>query len=313
MPLFFFLSGLVYKDKNIGFKDFFCYKAKALMYPYYVLGVLIIMYHTAMDIFKSQLQLVNILKRLAALIYGNYIWDNNAQYIGVLWFLAALFCVEILFYFVLRKCKNDKTAILVIAIITIAGTALSYLINYSRQFTPYNSGFRLPYCFDIALCALPFYALGYFIKNNDYTRYEDSIHGLVLFAIGGILGVANRLMTGQGIDMLYLRIYNPILFYVSAGLCVIGLCFWAKSNETWILKYGKAICSIGKKSLLMMVIHLYLIGYVNKILDVLNMNNAFIAIILTLLLSYILSCIVEMWLPFLYKFPRNIKVQNTDK
>lgn len=50
MPLFFFLSGIVYKDKICSMKCFFLHKAKGILYPYYVLGFCIILYNTILDL-----------------------------------------------------------------------------------------------------------------------------------------------------------------------------------------------------------------------------------------------------------------------
>lgn len=97
MPLFMFLSGLVYKEKYATAKEFVLQKVKQLLYPYFILGTLIIVYNSLFDFLRGKFQLVKLGKRILALLYGNYIWENNADYIGTLWFLVCLFCVEIFF------------------------------------------------------------------------------------------------------------------------------------------------------------------------------------------------------------------------
>lgn len=308
MPLFMFLSGLVYKEKYATAKEFVLQKVKQLLYPYFILGTLIIVYNSLFDFLRGKFQLVKLGKRILALLYGNYIWENNADYIGTLWFLVCLFCVEIFFWFILKKSRNSKQTTFFVGCLTVLGVVLSYLINQSRQYTYYGSGIRLPFCVDIAFCSLLFYYLGYSVHTiavNKQIRGNYKYLGIVLFALGSIAAMVNHSLTSTRIDMLYLRLNTPILFYFSAILILLGIYLIASSNENFISKSFEIVISIGKKSLLMMVIHLYTSVYVTYLLNAIGLNFPVAQILLNIAISYLLASIVEKYFPFLYKFKRS--------
>lgn len=93
MPLFFALSGLVFCTNSSSLKKFCIKKAKQLLYPYCIFGLLFILFEQIICGFSVKF----LIKQIIALLYGNYIWENNYQYISVLWFLITLFSVSILF------------------------------------------------------------------------------------------------------------------------------------------------------------------------------------------------------------------------
>lgn len=192
--------------------------------------------------------------------------------------------------------------------LTVLGVVLSYLINQSRQYTYYGSGIRLPFCVDIAFCSLLFYYLGYSVHTivvNKEIRGNYKYLGVVLFALGSIAAMVNYSLTSTRIDMLYLRLNKPILFYSSAILILLGIYLIASSSENIISKSFKIVISIGKKSLLMMVIHLYTSVYVTYLLNAIGLNFPVAQILLNIAISYLLASIVEKYFPFLYRFKRS--------
>ena len=107
MPLFFFLSGLVYKDSDNALAVRLKKNAQNLLYPYFMLGTIIVFYNTIRDLVLSEMfSASKLIKRIIALLYGNMIWENNYEYIGTLWFLVALFSVEMIWEIVHRLSKK---------------------------------------------------------------------------------------------------------------------------------------------------------------------------------------------------------------
>lgn len=299
MPLFFMLSGLLYKSSSCTLREYVVKKAKSLLYPYFVLGVLIVFYNTLFDFLKHSFDIFKLGKRVIALAYGGYIWENNYDYIGVLWFLVALFVVEVVFEIVFRKFKMRKVVITSIAVICVAGFVLSYLINASRALTANGAGLRLPFCVDIALIGYVFFAVGYLVQN---IRIKPLWGCISLFA-GLIIGWINIYLSGYGTDMLYLRWGIPALYLIAAVLSSYGvfeICRFV-SNK---VKNGisiKFLTSCGKLSLLIMVTHLYLVPYCHKALSVLHVNYEPLKVVLVFVVSYILSIFISKKMQWLYK------------
>ena len=112
MPLFFFISGYLDRMNEIEMKTVLKKKAKRLLYPYVTFGILIILYNTCFEWMRGIRGVEKLGKRLIALLYGNYIWENNSDYIGTLWFLVALFCVSVLSNAAIMIAKENRKRLL---------------------------------------------------------------------------------------------------------------------------------------------------------------------------------------------------------
>ena len=102
MPLFFFISGFVYKKEyeQMSYKKYISKRASELVWPYFTLSIINFIWFICINrSSKSAIQY------LIAFLYSNYIFDTNL--IGAVWFLLCLFIVEIL-YFIISKNKSNK-------------------------------------------------------------------------------------------------------------------------------------------------------------------------------------------------------------
>ena len=261
MPLFFFISGYLEKDKKKTFKDTMLKRAGRLIYPYFLWGVLIVVYNTIYYYRSTDNFGVGIAKRVIALLYGNYIFENNYAYIGTLWFLVASFCVSALFW----KFHRSRSQLLYTVFIGLVGFGLTSVENKLR--------FRLPWCFDIALVAFVFAAVGYFFKKvfDNYCDKRNWIMSFVLGALGIISGFLNtKYMISKDYrltraDMLYLN-WGCVPLFLFAGIAIsVALCMVSRlvfmRYRVLILEY------IGKKSLTIMVIHLYIIQIFSHVIN----------------------------------------------
>ena len=304
MPLFFMLSGILHRSKKDETYGNFCRrKFFSLLYPYYTLGGLLICYNTLFDTLQGQFSVLKLAKRMAALLYGGYIWENNTEYIGTLWFLACLFITEILFEALRRRFRNQKILGLSCLAITICGILLSYVINASRVLTPSGAGFRLPYCIDIAFVALIFYAMGYLIPK-DRMKWEAAL----LLICGLLLGWLNVRISGAHADMLYLRWGNPVLFLIAAAASCIGLYEIAVlfTRRFPDIKVSRVMYSFGRHSLLIMALHIYINTIICKVLSVAGLQFTVLDYLLLVVLSWLAAYIIDRYLPWIYKY-RHVK------
>lgn len=150
MPLFFFVSGLLYKP-NLRFKDFLLKRIKSIYIPYILFFLVTFCYWLLIERHVRGGE-YSIWHQLFGLPYGTY-EGNHLYFNGALWFLPCLFTTELLFYPISRI--NSKIAIISLLIISFTvGTILKMNnINY------------LPFGLHTAFFALIFYGIGYMSKE----------------------------------------------------------------------------------------------------------------------------------------------------
>ncbi len=251
------------------------------------------------DYIRGDFALTKFSKRWIALFYGNYIWENNYEYIGTLWFLIALFCTEILFGLVLHISKTRRIRMIITVLISCTGFLVAQLES--------NYTFRLPWCFDIALVACIFYGCGYFWRDCASDKKVSWVLGIVFVFVGIACGLLNnKYMNCNDYemvrpDMLCLNFGFVPLFILSGMLCSGGGMIICKNIKH--LERFRVINHFGRNSLLIMVIHLYVKSILNSVGGRFGVTNSYVILAVTLAISYILGLIIERFFSPLYKHP----------
>lgn len=176
MPLFFFISGFVYKfniskRKYIEFKPFLVSKFNRLMVPYLLVGIL---YVSVIKLIQGQYQLDNFISS----VYKNiFLGFNPSQ----LWFLLCLFSIFII-YFHLRKIV-DK-----------------YINNIFINLIIFWTFFYF-YCF--------------FDLGKGYFQIDKTLDYLIYFHLGYITFAKRNLINLSNKDSILLFITHIIFFIIS--------------------------------------------------------------------------------------------------
>lgn len=214
MPLFFFLSGLFFRDAvtKSRVSEFFRKKIHTRLVPYFFFGfftyfVWLITYFLIKYNYLSSTKIhVNPLKPIVGMLYGNLIGDWLAHN-AVLWFLACLLITEILFFLVRKTIAKEKYLLISLLIISIIGCINSTLKHP-----------RLPFSADIALIAVGFYGLAYIFRKQLFELDFNYFALLLIFICGLIVSRVNGWVNMSA------NVYgNFFLFYVAA-LC--NIMFW---------------------------------------------------------------------------------------
>lgn len=289
MPIFFVISGYLYDDRGVNFTDFLKRKARSLLYPYFVLGTLVIVYNTVVAIASGHNSLEEVGKRIAALMYGNYIWENNALYIGVLWFVVALFCSEVLYYAVMHL--TGKCRIVFVAVTTVVGIFFSILNMYQKV--------RLPWCLDIAFIAYLFFFVGAYIRDYEISAQKGVLMGILGFIVRGcnLFFMKELNFHMLRVDMLYMNYGILPLFLISASLISIGLIGLTRAVYASGRRF-QAVEHMDKISILIMVIHLYVIQLLGRLVDAWAVK-----FLIASMVAVIGGIIVEKYMPWVYRFP----------
>ncbi len=167
MPLFFFLSGMVFqKEKFPSFGDFLKRRAKRLLIPYVIYSfatwaIWALFRYIRHDEVESYI--MPLLQTFIAQGSGAFMVHNSA-----LWFIPCLFLTEIMYFFISRL--GNIWGIMIVSL-CLAGLSFLFGRLYGDCYW-----FLLPWNADAALIALPFYAVGnVLIKKVSHKQLMNSI------------------------------------------------------------------------------------------------------------------------------------------
>ena len=262
MPLFFFISGLVFKPTlgksmlSVTFKYI-----KQLIIPYYLFAIL-----TYVFAFVSQtagdLSLSGIAYQVFGVLYGN---GNNGMlgYNVVLWFLPCLFITKLTFAAITRKVSGNKLLLLVLSLSAVIGALISFFMPW----------LKLPFGFESALTALVFFGGGYLSMQNKkrisifMNQKKLLILTVTLFTV--LIATLNYRISGYQTDLRINHLGNVVLFYLAAfgGIAAVTALSQLITRNI-ILQY------IGKHSLVVFAWHnILFIDLKNLINTLLNQNT----------------------------------------
>lgn len=276
MPLFFFLSGMMFRrEKYRGFKQFFVKRVKTLLIPYvfysfasWIVWALYVM--IAKEPIESYW--MPLLQTFIAQGSGGFLVHNVP-----LWFVTCLFVTEMLYFLIdhLPEWAN-----------ILVCTGLSILGYWMIQGASFFDFTLLPWSSEVALTTLLFYAGGNIllkhISHKQLVTFCSRRKGLCLIAavlLGVVVYFGSQVVghISMGSDLLGDR---PVLFYLDAfcGLWMlllfsIALCAYPFKNFV-VCKLMQGVQWIGRYSFRVMAIHNPVKGFVVAILAKLLCTSA---------------------------------------
>ncbi len=270
MPLFFFISGLTTKRKDISFKEYLKKKSKSILVPYVFINIFVFIIKY---ILKITLNMYKNLNLKTALIYFLKGYSSNIPCIQS-WFLLALFIMDLLFFVITKITKNDKE----LSIIVIGITILGYLYSIS------NYNFLMYYHIGTALIGLFYYYLGYmFMKYiNNINKVITNNKSLLLLFITIPLGYIFSIMNGR-VSMNGNYYHNIFLFIASSLLTIFSLIIIVNI----LFKKDKLFKEVGILSIFYLGYHGFILTSFKMFVPVLLSNN-----ILTIFTSFITILII---------------------
>lgn len=157
MPLFFFLSGLLFRTDKCA-HAFIKKKVNSLLIPF---G----MYVTVGIVFTLIIQIAKIFSgvttslTIKAILKDIYQGAPNVFYVGQLWFLISLFWVNIIAYFFVKYLKVYYLRIFVLLLFVL------YVVTISPQVRAFLPGHLSPLMIDTSVMASVFFIIGYYLKD----------------------------------------------------------------------------------------------------------------------------------------------------
>ncbi|ASA23054.1 acyltransferase family protein [Paenibacillus donghaensis] len=148
MPLFFLLSGMVFKPVDPGrYLGWAAKRTRGLMTPYFAYGLLL-----TVILLVTNLNLKLFAENIARLLYGGL--SLTGPY-GVFWFITCLLVTQLLFGYILRFSLRTQITIITACYLLAHLISLTFLRTYN-----------LPWNMDVSLLALTYYAIGYYGKKT---------------------------------------------------------------------------------------------------------------------------------------------------
>lgn len=214
MPLFFFLSGIVFSGRKYRFGEYLKRKMKSLVLPYFTLGGGIFLFFC----------IVYAVQRQPISAYGEMLKCFLVQeHFWTVWFLACLFLVELLYYGIYMLCGKWPLWSTAASLTLCVFGLVRYRLGWGS----------LPWNLDVALVAQFFFHIGYLSKKymsrlGKIAQMPWLKKGLALFgllALSAIPGFLCIRLSGSSLDMSIGMYGNELLTFISAfagiGLIVL--------------------------------------------------------------------------------------------
>lgn len=246
MPLFFFLSGMVYNpNRNTNFIYYLKKKIKSILVPYMIFLGIGMCISCVIPSWKQALN-VEVLKQQF------YQAAPEALHVGQVWFLVCLFEVEILFYFFYKYVIKHNKFMMVFLLLS-----LIWLANNVSVVWPYLYAGRFPLKLDSMLMAFCFYSVGFLLK--DIFDNKDFVKQNIIVLIPLLYFVLHA--DSNGWVNIAMCAYNNLYYYLFFSLIGVFAVIYLSN----ILKKCKLLSYIGKNSLVIFSLHsfgIYLFTYI---------------------------------------------------
>lgn len=268
IPLFFIVSGALF---SVSFPLYtkISNKFKRLYLPNLKYGLIFLLLHnlfTVLHIYPEEASytISDYFRGLIKIIFG-----GNEKLGGAMWFLRALFISYLLYVCCFILCKDkrlligSKKAIYLFLSYSIISSCGWLFINFSQIYP-----IRI---ITIPCIIFPFIVLGKWIQKNDLHKLctKKNSYFLVVFS-AGVLCLMSPYIS---VDLAYLKLPNPILYY---SLGCIGFIFVLGSyGILQNTKIDKWIIYIGRHSIPILALHFLsfkLVTYVYILLTNSNMS-----------------------------------------
>lgn len=249
MPLFFFVSGIVFKkDLHKSFFSVLYKNVKSILIPYFLFAVLTFI--ASYILLQPQVYTYDSFMKQA---YGVFFGNGNNGYLAynvALWFLPCLFLIKVSFALLTKYVQKQRVILTVLVLMSLVGYYFSAL----------HPSVKLFYGLETAFTGFVFFGAGYLWNQSEKIKHvfmQRKVVLLIVFAaIAGIFAWLNFYFYGNQIDMRMNHLNNYYFFYLGAfgGIAASVLL-------SMIIKKNVLLEYFGKHSLILFVWHTVLFTY----------------------------------------------------
>lgn len=232
MPLFFFISGMLYKRRE----QYAARLARSVLWTYLVFAILSFAYWAIIEIrVRPVPKETSILEQFANIFYPINMGKHAHIMNVVLWFLPALYLCSVAYHYLVCRIGGVKTQLIAVGVIAV-------ILQFFNLW--------LPLCIPQALSALPFFALGHLL--NGKIRNFESVTTKKKYIICSMTVAVFILLCiyspgGEMRMMSYPMGYIP--YFLIATCCILAICMVCPRKHIGILSF------LGYNSLAIMLMH----------------------------------------------------------
>lgn len=309
VPMFFFLSGLLYhfSEDTVGY---ILHRARKVVVPYISFSLLSILFFAIAGRLIPQItSIVNcsVVENVRVMLWGNSKPDIM-KYNSPLWFLTCFFVVSVLAQLVEIIVRNFPWGSIRLPFI------LALIIVGGDISTPENI---YPWHLETAVSMLVWFELGIWFNNNRIYEITERLKKywivLPLLSLGGVFGFINRNIAMTSLQVRQDIYGNHVFYYLSALLGTIGF-----SLLSQMIYKNKILEYCGKSSLFILLVHKFPILFFQQLFpftkSVLSDSNSLLGIAVGLFIAFIAivtSCVTcEMLMkgfPYIFGEKRTIR------
>ena len=279
VALFFIISGYTYKPVG-SLKRFLKKKFERIMIPYFIWNVIFlcpyIVLGQSLDMKSSSGSSFNVYTQIVNIIYGN---GNNfaLKQNSSLWFLPALFSMELIFCFLEKNVhlyqSKYRDLLIVIAQLGIGYISLDFLSNC-----------YLPWGINTVLQFGIFFSIGYYLNQYQViNRIKMPLLFNTIMLMVGFFSCFCNYKRVSAIDYSYGNYILAILSGVSLSLFVLRICY--KIDKSKIFEY------IGKNTMGILIFHKLIViisqSRLGVISSLLKDSNVIIELFTAMIISFI--------------------------
>lgn len=271
MPLFFMISGYLYKDELIPFTSLFTKLKKRLLIPYCSINIIVAIWELTKFITRGNSEYFPLIKEQ---IYGTILGIPTKIFSGPTWFLLSLFwCHLFMFAYIRVKDKGWTSCFLI-------------LIPIIMLFIKLNLNYSLFYGLDTFPLAILYFLTMYNLKKYFSTiRRKNKIYDITLsillfiitFYIYKINGSSNLILSSFG--------KNFFIGFLGALTGTFGVFFIGYSLNQCKSQFIK---KVSNATILILGFHMTLMNFIELHIYSFQ-NNTILNIIISLLIVIIIS------------------------
>lgn len=280
MPFFFFVSGLLFSTKDMGFGAFAVSKIKSLIVPYILLNILCLILSIPIYVYQDVFPTTNLhtlTEDLLTLVDGEF----GSVYAPPSWFLITLFFVMLISYFATKLNVWCQVLIIVLAV------AMTYVAVI----------FQFPLNLDTIPGAFVFFYIGYMLKGR--VKDISKNRWLMLLMFIGIMVVYSCLALYNGpVQIHHIFGRTSWLFWITAFVGIGALYLLANVFvHTYTHNSRQLVQMVSGGTILILCIHETCIAYT---IDFFLVNHSFhIPLVIREVLlatAIVIVCIPLIWL-----------------
>lgn len=241
LPLFFALNGYTLKIReNENFGQYLYRKLKSYVIPILCLGsILIVTEQILTHSFRFDLNY----------FIDRFFYLTEQKRAFPLWFVGALLCSDLLFYFVVKASKNKLPFVILISFI---------ILLMGIYYNSIRGNVVLLWNFDVGMMGVIFVCAGYILKHPALTKVHDFIFkkrwialiiGVVLFTCGYLISKYNYDTYHLHLEMWARQYQKYYLTIPAAILCSYGIIAFSFAIS------NKVLGELGKTTLVILAFH----------------------------------------------------------